>query len=540
MKTQRTLAALALAGLVATGCVDLEVQHPNAPDRERALRNVNDIEQLIAGGYRHYFNVGTATNGVGAILMTAAYQHTATAANFGMVDFSYPGSSRVHHRASDSFYNEFANNWTWLYRAVSAVTEGLRTMEESNLSLPSSGANGDQQARAKAYGYFVLGLAHGSAALLYDQGYIYDPSIAVEDVKLSPYTEVHAAAQAYLDRAIQEATGKTFTVPEQWMGREVPAAELVRLAYSYKARFRANVARTPAERAAANWAQVIQDIDRGVTKTFSWNMRTGSGWASGTFNNIFRLGAWGQSSYFVYGMADQSGQYQKWIARDHWARHPFLNEAQNGDPFLIITPDLRFPQGSTIAGQQAAASKGRYIEVLARSGGYAQQWVRPDRGPFRWSFYRVHRWDEWATPGTNRHDWPEIPLAEMSLLRAEGLFRTGNRAGAATIINATRTANGLNATNADGLNTSCVPKLPNGNCGDLFEMLKWEVRMETMYQGLFAAPWYFHGRGWGDLAEGTPLQLPVPGREAELLRIDLYTFGGKGAEGAAPRGTYGH
>jgi hypothetical protein len=541
MKIRNKLEALALAGLVTlTGCMDLEVLHPNAPDRERALRNVNDIEQLIAGGYRRYYDVGTASTGIGPILATASYQHTGTAANFGMVDFSFPGSAAVHHRESDPFYSEFANNWLWLYRGVAAVTEGLATMAEANLALPTEGPDGNRQARAQAYGYFVLGLTHGGAAMLFDQSYIYDPSINIEDVALAPYTEVHAAAQGYLDRAIQEATGKTFTVPREWMGRDVTAAELVRLAYSYKARFRVATARTPDERRDVNWGQVIQDIDRGITSTFAWDMRQGSGWSSGTFHNIFRLGAWGQASYFIYGMADQSGQYQRWIARDHWDRHPMLNAAQDGDPFLIITPDNRFPQGATIAAQQLNANRGRYLEILNRSGGYAQQWVRPDRGPFRWSFYRVHRYDQWATPGTNRHDWEEMPIAEMRLLRAEALYRTGDRAGAAAIVNQTRVAAGLNETNADGLNTSCVPKLPNGSCGDLFEMLKWENRMENMYKGYFAAPWYFHGRGWGDLAEGTPLQLPVPGREAELLRIPLYTFGSVGGPSAAPRGTYGH
>jgi hypothetical protein len=227
------------------------------------------------------------------------------------------------------------------------------------------------------------------------------------------------------------------------------------------------------------------------------------------------------------------------LARDPWDRHPFLSEDRGSDPFLIITPDNRFPRGSTLAEQQQTANRGRYIEILNRSGGYGGQWVRPDRGPYRWSFYRVHRFDEWATPATNRHDWNEMPITEMRLLRAEALYRTGNRAAAAEIINQTRVAAGLNPTDAAGLNTSCVPKLPDGSCGDLLEMLKWEVRMETMYQGLFSAPWYFHGRGWGDLPEGTFLHLPVPGREAELLGLPLYTFGGRGGEAAAPRNTYG-
>jgi hypothetical protein len=71
-------------------------------------------------------------------------------------------------------------------------------------------------------------------------------------------------------------------------------------------------------------------------------------------------------------------------------------------------------------------------------------------------------------------------------------------------------------------------------------MLKWEVRLETIYTGHHMASWYFHGRGWGDLAEGSFLHLPVPGREAELLAIDAYTFGGSGNPGAAPVGTYGY
>lgn len=533
MKIKRNLAALALTGLLATGCVDLEVQNPGQPDRERALRNVNDIEQLIAGGYRHYFNVVTASNGPGSVFATMAYQHTATAANFGMVDFSYPGSARVDHMPSDPYYAQFANAWTWFYRGIAAVTEGIKTLATIDDSLPA-----ERDARAHAYGWFVLGISHGGAAMLFDQAYIYDPSIEMEDVELRPYTEVAEAAYRQLDNAIAAATGQSFTIPEQWMGRDVTAAELIRLAYSYKARIRASIARNPAERAAANWGQIMSDISNGITEDFVWNMRTGSGWSSGLYHNIFRLGAWGQASYFIYGMADQSGQYQRWIARDHWDRHPNLNEAQDGDPFLIITDDNRFPQGSTVEEQQA--NDGRYLEVLDRSGGYAQQWVRPDRGPFRWSYYRTHRWDEWATPGTNRHDWPEMPIEEMHLLRAEGLYRTGDRAGAAAIVNTYRTAAGLNATDADGTNTSCVPKLPNGSCGDLFEMLKWEIRMETAYQGYFSSPWYFHGRGWGDLAQGTPLQLPVPGREAELLMIPTYTFGGIGGESAAPSGTYGH
>jgi hypothetical protein len=100
-------------------------------------------------------------------------------------------------------------------------------------------------------------------------------------------------------------------------------------------------------------------------------------------------------------------------------------------------------------------------------------------------------------------------------------------------------ANGLNATTSTGVNTSCVPRLPNGTCGSLFEMLKWESRMETWQRGPYAASWYFNGRGWGDLYIGTPLQFPIPADQLQVLGLGAaYTFGGIGGTMAAPKSSY--
>jgi hypothetical protein len=533
MTIRKTLAAAVVAAVVGTGCVDLEVQNPNSADRERALTSANDIEALVAGSYRQWFNANESTTSFGSILFTMSYQHSATAANFAMVEFSSWPKVAAHPRPTDAFSANTNNNWTRFYRAVSAVVTGLQTIDSGDVDVSEIDVP-----RIKAYGYFVLGLVHGSAAIVYDQAYIYDPSMTVDDVELRPYPEVLQAALGYFDRAIQEATGNSFTVPDIWMGENTTSAELIRLAHSYKARYRAAVARTPAERAAVDWNAVMSSIDQGITADFTWNTRIGGpGFGMNLPHNIFRYGPWGQLSYQVLGMADQSGGYQQWIAKDPWDRHPNLSADQLSDPFLIMTDDLRFPQGNTVAEQQA--NDGVVFEIATAGGGYASQWARPDRGSFRWSYYRPVLFQDWPTPGTNRHDWPEMRVEEMRLLRAEALFRTGNLAGAAEIINETRVRAGLSATDASGTNTSCVPKLPNGQCGDLWEMLKWEVRLETIYSGLHMAPWYFHGRGWGDLAQGSFLQLPIPGREAELLMLQPYTFGGAN-ESSAPVGTYGY
>ncbi len=534
MTIRKSMAVLAIAGVALTGCMDLEVLNPNAADAERALNTASDIEALIAGGYSTWWNIGSANTGPGPILMTMAYQHSATAANFGMVEFSGWPKVPAQNQPADVYSSQNSQNaWTWAWRSVASVVDGLKALEGGDVTLPPA-----ELARAKAYGYFVLGLAHGTAAMLFDRGYVYDPSVDPEDVALVSYEEVAAAAYGYFDRALQEASGQNFTLPATWMSQEVNTQQLVRLIHSYRARIRANMARTPAERAAVNWNAVIADVDAGVTSDFGIVVTSGSGFSSSTYANIFRFGPWGQMSYQVAGMADQAGQYQFWLSLPADDRHPNLAPDQVGNPFLIQTPDRRFPTGTTIAEQQA--NPGTIYEVTTRGGGYGAQWNRPDRGTFRWSYYRVLEHDQWQLSAANRGSHPEVTVTEMQLLKAEGLYRMGNQGAAADIVNTTRVAAGLNATDAGGTNTSCVPKLPNGSCGSLFEMLKWEKRLETMYKGVLGASWYFDGRGWGDLAEGSFLHIPIPGRELELLAEPLYTFGGIGGTGGAPVGTYGY
>ena len=128
----------------------------------------------------------------------------------------------------------------------------------------------------------------------------------------------------------------------------------------------------------------------------------------------------------------------------------------------------------------------------------------------------------------------------MNALVAGGYYYAGRLANVATFVNATRTLHGLNATDAAGTNTSCVPKLPDGSCGDLWEMFKWEKRLETEFAGPLRIGWYFDGRGWGDLMEGTILQFPVPYKEMQILQQPVYDYGGVGGKFGAPVGTNGY
>jgi hypothetical protein len=55
----------------------------------------------------------------------------------------------------------------------------------------------------------------------------------------------------------------------------------------------------------------------------------------------FRDANWHQMPYYIIGMADVSGGFDAWLA----------STATPSTPFLIVTPDLRFPQGATRAEQ---------------------------------------------------------------------------------------------------------------------------------------------------------------------------------------------
>lgn len=203
-----------------------------------------------------------------------------------------------------------------------------------------------------------------------------------------------------------------------------------------------------------------------------------------------------QLPYFIAGMADGSGSFQRWLARDPFVRRPFPPSNGEGSepPILIVTPDLRFPRGRTLEGQ--TAQPGTLFAVpqeRTTDEGVDALWGRPERGTWRWSYYRFTGADAYA--GSIDGRWPLFTEAELRLLRAEGFLRLGSMADAASLVNLSQTAAGLDATDGSATSTDCVPSLPDGTCGDLLEMLRWEKRLETQWTGPFLSSWYFDGRG---------------------------------------------
>lgn len=221
----------------------------------------------------------------------------------------------------------------------------------------------------------------------------------------------------------------------------------------------------------------------------------------------------------------------------------------------------------------------------------------PSWGASQYDHVRFYAWRTsgfgTATTGQNG-PFPFMTVAEINMLEAEGHIRKGNFAAAAALIDLTRascgygsvpagctlrpTGNGSNITWApvggganvtrpiggglpklagvvlDGTTpvpggAACVPRIPvnatnagggTTTCGNLFEAMKWEKRIETAYAHF--SGWFFDSRGWGDLVVQTGVHYAPPYQELQVrfrLGLQIYSTGGVNPTGSAAQSGYG-
>ena len=411
---------------------------------------------------------------------------------------------------------------------VNRVTASFLKQLNGGLELGSSA----RDARARAWANFLNGLALGYTALMYDSGAVVTPTMDAEDPGvLIGHLALADSAAASFQRAIDEAnkpvTGdQGFPIPNAWLPSPTvwTAAEFTKLVRSYRARIMANVAWSPAERAARNWAAIIADAQNGITSDHLIVTSTTVGPTDARRSTFDTYGIAHQMPPFFIGMADVSGSYAAWIAT------PVGQRGVGPQGFFMVTPDLRFPQGATRAAQQADFA----ISSCQAAGSVCKRYFVNRNGNdvfsgdgwgySNYDFVRFHPWRVAGDAGTALNGTtPYIVFPEIDLLRAEGLYRSGDFAAAAAIVNKTRTKNGLPAITAFDATSpvpggaNCVPKVPVAPsftvvaCGNLWDALKYEKRIETAYTTY--APWFLDGRGWGDLAENTPIVWAVPYQE---------------------------
>ncbi len=491
---------VALALLLHWGCMDLAVENKNNPDALRAIASAKDVESLISGSYLTWWT-GTQKDAdfPALTLSTIADAHTSSWGNWGMQDMSSEPRTPWNNSTSYVYAGVNRDTWAYMYRAISSVNDGLAAINKGIKIIDDQGV--DQTARARAFGKFVQGLAHCWLAVFFDKAFIVDETMDVNNLKLDfkPYGEVLAAGIKMLEDAIAICNSSTFTIPNTWInGVTLTNTQLKEVAYSYLARYRAGVARTPAERAAVNWQKVISDAQNGVKA--DWGpVGDGNLWWDGL---KFRgqHATWTRADYKTIGETDKSGRYQNWLN----------TPIQSRNVFVIETDDRR------ITGPGGGTTNGTDFKYRSPSP------FRDDRGTYHHSLYYHTRYEYHVLQGATGA-MTTIKVAEMDLTIAEGLWRTGgSKQQIVDLINKTRVSRG----NLPPLTTAMSNE-------EIFRWLKYEKMIETFSTGS-GLPW-FDRRGWGDLVSGSILHFPVPGKELEILAQPIYTYGGVGGQGAAPK-----
>ncbi len=518
MKFIKTLALAGLTVVTLSACADLAVVNLNNPDRERAISTPGDVQSLVLGGFRSW-HAGVFNRAPYIAFNAMANEHAASWGNFGMNDMRRQPRETFDNDPSYSYSYVTSFAWNNFYSALSGIRDGLIAID-GGIEIGENGA--DTQATV-AFARFVQGMALGNLALNFDQAFILDENTDLENAQFEPYQAVHAAAMQRLEEAIQLANSSTFSIAGVHVGGfSMSSTQMAQLAHSMIAYYMVSNPRTPAERDAVNWASVESHVNAGLQGDW-WIQGEGAGGSSvwGDWHKTYggSWSTWSRMDVEWIGPADQSGEFQAWRA----------TPVQLRNAIIIDTPDRR------IMGPGGVQDPGLYADFE----GVNSSAFRPERGTYSFSDYRDQRHDEY---GDNMDTvYSIMSPADMDFIKAEAIFRQGGRtAEVLALINTYRVGNGeLPAAEADGAqgDANCVPKSPTGACGDLWDVLKYEKRIETYhYMGAVA---FFDDRGWGDLITGTPIHLPVPGGELLVLLMDIYSFGGVGGTGAAPVSGFG-
>lgn len=521
----RSLAIVATGVLSLNGCLGLNVENPNTLNLDNLYVSAANTEAALVGGWRRYFGMvaGVATSnsaancpgGVFAVWGNATTIINSTTYLEGTLE------PRVPIDNVNNLQCVTRGPWYDAYSAIASGREGYQGIINNKLLYGTVNAtfpNGQDTPSRLIFAKWIVAMSELTLGLRTDQALITDVNTPVGSLgTMKPYKDVLADAVTKLREVIADSRATPdFSFPATWInGRTITRDELIRICITYITRAEIYGPRTKADRDAVNWAAVLARLDSGiVTRDFAQQADPNiGGIIRSNFIDLSYSTTTMRMSYRMLGPADTSGAYQV------WANTPVATRV----PITIVTPDRRIhgAAGPTTAGTRFA------YQTTNMTNGVDAPWLA--------SRYRSTRYFNAAADSGNRALVPFATLDEQKFIKAEALYRLGRGTEAAALINPTRVAAGLKAVDANGppAGRDCVPKKADGSCGNLFDAIQYEKRIE-LYPGSEGDLFWYDARGWGTLVSGTPLHVPVSGRDLVTLGLPNYTFGGTGNPGSAP------
>lgn len=423
-------------------------------------------------------------------LSSLADESTSWYGNWGMGPFTKEPKGEFLNSAASEYYEVVNAPYSSMYDAIAAANACLYALDKG-IDFGKSPEGNNDNMRAKAVAYFVKGLSYGFLANMFDRALVENEFDRSGEPVFIASPDVLEYALNCLDKTIRISDRYNFIVPYNWIPGEIPINNnrLSKLASSYAARFLAGNSRTVEEFQNTDWNRVRNYSFDGIEQDFILIMDRDV-WTD-WYRYFAVMPDWMRVDYRTIGYNDTSGAYNEW----------FSAKPNDREPFIIKSPDKRISQNDF-------TQPGKYFtyETTSPFSGY---WG---------SYYWHHRYFEYNRNG-GIGGTAIFAAAENNLLLAEAEYQLGNYLAAAEIINKTRVAIG-----------EMDPLI--GNEDDLFEQLKYEMKIETINTA--AGIHYFYKRGWGELMQFSPLQFPVPATKLKLFNLEPYSFGGKEGDSSAP------
>ena len=530
----------AAAAVLLAGC-NLNVDNPNAPDRQRALSQPSGLQQLLGGAVRAW--VEARENYYVMPLDAMAKNYTASWNNAAMRYYSSVGSdcpvrcgwnnSATAPEAAGGPTVEAL--WYGYYTVLSSANDVMSGIKKGVcFDTDCSSGPGPLTTRNKAVATMLQGMALAGIAMVYDQGFFADENTDLthpSSLQFITRAQMRDSALAKLNAAYTAAGTTGWSTESSWMGigqgtayNNVQIQQLIR---TMEAELIALWPRNSTENDAADWASVATYASQGISSgtAFDWQYFID---VTTRECGIACIKNWG-NSVATERVSTRVAALVTTNQVDPWP-------APAGNPCPTISADKRVGDGSYGPPNNANYQDQVGIDSADAGAGTDYACARivifpPARGSYHQSNLQHVRYHQLANRG---EDLPtddgtgQDPLytRQMNdLLWAEGLIRSGGSfVTAANLINNSRVGRG-------GLSalTGAEPK------DTLLKDLQYEQEIEFMGQGVDP---FFNRRRIDGLILSTPRQMPVPAKELDILQRAVYTFGGPSApDMSAPVGS---
>lgn len=325
---QRFLLPILAGALALGGCQDLTVPNENTPSLEQVFSNGEDLENAVGTQFRIVWGVaqGSRTNSTYPVLGLAALGEELTSANLYPFNVASEPRSPLDNRDAGQWVNR--KPWYDLYEAIATSTDALTALENGIKvgAVTTDRPNGAHAGRARIFAKFIQGLGHIYIGMLFDKGWTRDETLPINPATgrfvdeaqnaFKPYKEVTAFGIAKLEEAIALAgTLPLDTFPTTWINGFTPTTSgLIPVMNSYIARAMVYSARNPQERAAVDWAKVIQYLDKGIKTSFAQQASTSITGTTSAYLQYTQLMTDARVDNLIVGYADTSGAFQTWLA----------------------------------------------------------------------------------------------------------------------------------------------------------------------------------------------------------------------------------